>query len=222
MIVQALFWDFGSLPQKPRTPDEERTFKQALKIMADVYASPLGTMVLQIKQIPPRPAELNGRVLACELASAVNDADLRSALGAFGPIEECSRRLDSEVAHVKFASHEHASAAAAHGSSWPRLGERAFVCMQYNERPYAHRGWCVAEEVFSTECLLRVPLPPMSRPKIVSLGDQGEADEIVPKMRRMSDVKQEIGSATFTGKGDHEVVLHIFLTFQYRLDQAAL
>jgi hypothetical protein len=50
---------FGSLPQKPRTVDEEVTFKQALRIMADVYASPLGTCVLQLKDIPPRPVNFD-------------------------------------------------------------------------------------------------------------------------------------------------------------------
>ena len=36
-----LFWDFGSLPQKPRTPTEDATFKAGLAVMANLYASAL-------------------------------------------------------------------------------------------------------------------------------------------------------------------------------------
>ena len=45
--VVAVFWDFASLPQKPRSPAEDALFKQALGVMGDVYASPLGTTVLR-------------------------------------------------------------------------------------------------------------------------------------------------------------------------------
>ena len=55
---------YASLYQHPpggkRTSEEDQAFKRALKVMADVYASAVGTTVLQIKEIPPRPAEFDG------------------------------------------------------------------------------------------------------------------------------------------------------------------
>ena len=38
--LEALFWDFASLPQKPRSPAEDAFFKLALPVMGDAYASP--------------------------------------------------------------------------------------------------------------------------------------------------------------------------------------
>jgi hypothetical protein len=32
-------------------------FKQALEVMGDLYASAIGTTVLQLREIPPRPPE---------------------------------------------------------------------------------------------------------------------------------------------------------------------
>jgi hypothetical protein len=53
---------FASPPQHhaggQRKEAEEETFKAGLAAMADLYASPIGTSVLQIKAIPPRPANL--------------------------------------------------------------------------------------------------------------------------------------------------------------------
>ena len=35
-----LFWDFASFPQKPRLPDEDSRFKEALKVMAGLIRFP--------------------------------------------------------------------------------------------------------------------------------------------------------------------------------------
>ena len=55
---------YASLYQHPpggrRTPEENEAFGRALSVMADVYASAVGTTVLQIKEIPPRPKEYDG------------------------------------------------------------------------------------------------------------------------------------------------------------------
>lgn len=47
----ALFWDFMSCHQNERTDDEAAAFKQALKVMTCLYASP-NTSVLQHKRLP--------------------------------------------------------------------------------------------------------------------------------------------------------------------------
>jgi len=58
---EALFWDFGSLMQKPpdgapRGADEERMFQSALKVMAGLYASAHGTSVFKLSEVPEAPA----------------------------------------------------------------------------------------------------------------------------------------------------------------------
>ena len=45
-----LFWDWGSLQQKPRSDAETEAFQRGLGVMASLYSSPLGTTVLQLKQ----------------------------------------------------------------------------------------------------------------------------------------------------------------------------
>ena len=61
--IIGLFWDFGSLHQKPRTKEEDAQFKVALGCMANIYASALGTTVMRHKAIPPRPAEYDGDIV---------------------------------------------------------------------------------------------------------------------------------------------------------------
>ena len=58
---------FASLPQKPRGPEADVIFKKGLKLMADLYASPMGTCVLQNTTVPVRPTEEYGRVFVCGL-----------------------------------------------------------------------------------------------------------------------------------------------------------
>ena len=55
-----LFMDWGSLPQKPRTEEETRSFAAALQVMLSLYASVTGTAVLQCKHVPERPACFDG------------------------------------------------------------------------------------------------------------------------------------------------------------------
>ena len=53
--IGGCFWDFGSLPQKPRSAEEAKGFNVALGCMGDVYASAMGTTVVRHKTIPKRP-----------------------------------------------------------------------------------------------------------------------------------------------------------------------
>ena len=57
------FWDFGSLPQRPRSAEEAKGFKVALGCMGDVYASAMGTTVVRHRTIPKRPARLDGELV---------------------------------------------------------------------------------------------------------------------------------------------------------------
>jgi hypothetical protein len=136
--IEALFWDFGSLYQAPRTPEQSASFKLALEggAMNQLYASILATTVLQIEEIPPRPAEFDGVVCLFKLSANVDESVVRAALVGFGTIESCD--LSHSPPIVRFASHASAVAAKDAGA-WPGLCEGLDTL--YNETPYFSRGW---------------------------------------------------------------------------------
>ena len=65
--IEGLFWDFASLYQRPRTEAQQEAFHCALKVMGDAYASAIGTTVLQLKEIPPRPSHFDGALCLFDL-----------------------------------------------------------------------------------------------------------------------------------------------------------
>ena len=77
--VEGVFWDFSSLYQQPRMPMQDAAFREALNVMGDLYASPLGTQVLIHAHIPPRPKEYDGVVCLLN-ASAATASDVRRVL----------------------------------------------------------------------------------------------------------------------------------------------
>ena len=60
--IEAFFWDFCSVYQWPRTEAQETIFRAALQVMADLYASVVGTTVIRHKTIPlaPPPTSFEG------------------------------------------------------------------------------------------------------------------------------------------------------------------
>ena len=89
--VVAIFWDFASLPQKPRSTAEDGLFGQALSVMGDTYASALGTTAVRHRTVPPRPADLDGEVVVLvEAGGALDSAGagpvLQEALAAHGEL----------------------------------------------------------------------------------------------------------------------------------------
>ena len=131
--IKAVFWDFASLPQHPRSEADEEAFACALSVMGDLYASAVGTTVLQMKQIPPRPSMFDGVVVLRNAKPHVHEAELRALLGG----HEVSQ-ISMASSSVRFASHRAAITAI-------RSGALVSVCdaveLYYHERPYDHRGW---------------------------------------------------------------------------------
>ena len=120
--------------------------------MADVYASAVGTTVLQVKEIPPRPARFHGAICLFGLQADVSEAGVCKALGQCGQIVGCE--LDRDPAVVRFSTHDAAlKAKAEYSSGVPGLFDG--LDTQYNERSYngrqgefgraddGGRGWCV-------------------------------------------------------------------------------
>jgi len=152
--------------------------------MGDLYASVIGTTVLQIKEIPPRPAEYDG--VLCLFGIQVDERTVRAALGALGEIKECN--VDVQPAVVRFATHDAALAVrrkAEAAAATCRTDEQAAsaitaalgvtcsgVDTRYNERSYdgrkdevgreddTGRGWCCFESAVSFELIVRLSAYP--------------------------------------------------------------
>lgn len=210
---------YASLPQKPRSPAEDQTFRRALKIMADVYYSPMGTCVLQAAEVPTRPPSFDGVVLACDLANGTTEAALREALAPYGDIRLVEMGHSAGAARVSFATHDQADLAVVEGSaSLP--GGGGYLCLEYNDRAYECRGWCVAEEVFATECLLYLRLPgSFARSKAIRISHDGHTPpaDLQPTPRTNVEVLERLDRAVFTGKGDARNVTSIIIAHDLRL-----
>ena len=92
--------------------------------------------MLRIKEIPPRPAALDGCVHVGGLAAGVEEAALRSGFAPFGDVEAAERVADGEVV-LRFGSRAEAEAAVAdHKAALAGLGDGAWAAFEYNESPY--------------------------------------------------------------------------------------
>ena len=91
--------------------------------MGDIYASAVGTTVLQLKEIPTRPKDFEGALYIGELLEGVDEKKIRDALKRFGSIESCylpksqdrpGQQLSSssQYAIVRFSKHSAATKAA--------------------------------------------------------------------------------------------------------------
>ena len=54
--------------------------------MGDLYASAIGTCVLILKELPPRPAAYNGALCLFDLAEVTDEISIRAALSEYGEI----------------------------------------------------------------------------------------------------------------------------------------
>jgi hypothetical protein len=225
--IEGVFWDYASLfqnlPDRTRTPDERAAFERAIMVMADVYASAVGTTVLQSREIPPRPKAFDGALCLFGLKPTTGEAAVRETLGGFGTI--VAFELTRKPPVVRFASHEAALAAKRTGP-WPELCDG--VDTLYNERPYDERGWCVFENAVSYELLARLGAVPRVRealdalpPKVLVLRSGHPTEPgVAPTGQletRVADVVSSIERATFTGKGDKATVPALYRKYVARI-----
>eukprot|EP00900_Chrysochromulina_parva_P009059 jgi/Chrpa1/18154/Chrysochromulina_OHIO_Genome00024001-RA len=216
--IEALFWDFGSLYQNPKSPGQEEAFKIALKAMNQLYASILATTVLQIEEIPPRPAEFDGVVCLFQLSANVDEDKVRAVLKRFGTIKSCD--LSHSPPIVRFASHLSAVFVSLHSGAWPGLCEGLDTL--YNETPYFSRGWCCCEDSLSRELMKRLTAYPALRepldqlqPKVFALSSDADVTPIEVKESELNiaaDIER-INKSKFTSKGDHPVVVGLYTKY---------
>ena len=105
--IEAPFRDFPSLHQKPAGGDgteaEKAAFGRSLDEMGDLYASAIVTTVLQLREIPRRPPEIDGEICLCNLEKGATEERARLEFGELGgsPTAACPRRAAS---HRPFGS----------------------------------------------------------------------------------------------------------------------
>ena len=191
-------------------------FDQALDTMGDLYASVIGTTVMQIKEIPRRPVEFDGVLCLFELK--VDEATIKAKLKRFGNIKRVVLGT-WPPAVVYFSTHTAAIAAKEAAAELSDLC--GGVDTLYNTRPYDDRGWCCFEENVSSEVLSRLAVYPRLRdvlkslpPKLLALRSDGEPEQVELAAsdvgHRRTRVIEAIRKATFTGKGDKDKVIRLY------------
>ena len=112
--------------------------------MADVYASAVGTTVLQIKDVPSRPEEYDGVI--CLSDPRLPEAEIREALEEFGPINsiDSGMRFGFKLTRVYFSTHE--AALRAKGEAARLTHVAGHIDTRYNERSYNGRTGEVGRE----------------------------------------------------------------------------
>ncbi|KOO53176.1 hypothetical protein Ctob_014035, partial [Chrysochromulina tobinii] len=239
--IEAFFWDFPSLyqnsDQSPRTEEQERAFKRGLGVMGHIYASAIGTTVLQLKELPLRPPEYDGKLCLFDLAPGVDGAAIKATLVPYGDIVSCTLGR-FPPATVCFTTHAAAQAAKRAAAQLAHIS--GGVDTLFNERSYdgrhgeagldddEGRGWCVFESAVSGELILRLSVVPRVKaeldklpPKMLQLRSGcplGTVDLSAGRLEtRVDEVVARIERATFTGKGDKAIVVGLYMKYVDRI-----
>ena len=206
--------------------------------MGDIYASVIGTTILQLKELPPRPPEYDGKLCLFDLAEGVDEGAIRAALApAYGEIVSCTLG-GFPPAIVCFTTHEAARAAKRAAAQLAHIA--GGIDTLWNERSYdgrlgvigfeddEGRGWCVFESSISGEIILRLlPVPWMRAAleilprKMLALRSDSPLEPVDltggQLETRVAEVTASIERATFTGKGDKPKVVGMYKEYVGRI-----
>ena len=191
--------------------------------MGDLYASAIGTTMLQLKEIPRRPPKFDGALCLFGIRDGVDEFAIRAAFSSIGhEVDDCDCAGDR--ATVRFATRLVALEAKAHG---PPAAICTAIDFQYNERGYDERGWCTFEEAVSDELIVRLNLNMRAAlealpPKKIVLGQSSACDDAKWADTRVVTVVKRIVKATFTGAGDKLKVIALYKKYAERISQATL
>lgn len=216
----------------PRSESRVLSEHRVIWLAWQFYASAVGTTVLQVKEIPPRPAIHDGAVCLFNLVENVTKPVIEDELSSFGTIEAVELSTTWPPTIVRFSKHEEAIAAVEAAS---RLDH---VCgginYLYNDRAYDDRGWCCSEDNISSELTARLESVPkirrgleaLGRPKMfeisskldkarpietANLGSDASADRVDRSLKR-------IELAHFTaGLKDKQLVVNMYKNYVSRL-----
>ena len=106
--------------------------------MGDLYASAIGTTVVQLKEIPPCPVNMRGALCLFDLQPGADEPTIRAALEPFGTVN--SIEIGSwPPAVVRLATHDAALAIKEVAATLVHIC--AGIDTLYNDHPYNGRGW---------------------------------------------------------------------------------
>jgi hypothetical protein len=231
-----------------RTPAEQDSFREALGVMAYLYASPLGTCVLQHKAVPSTcPPFLDLQIIIEGLKAHTGDAKSSAtfqALHKLGathaePLNESRNENEPVCWLAKFASKaemlpcltiEDASKhglVAARSKDGRLMSVRLFA--RFNGRLYDEAGWPVFETFVSKEALSRclthaemasvMHAPP--RTKMYEISTLPPQEQRVGMPVSAEAVLTSLKAAKFTGKGDVDTVCNMYRSFQQAFCEGA-
>lgn len=205
--------------------------ERGLQIMGDLFASAAGTTVLQIKEIPPRPASYDGIVRLFGCQEGIDEAAIQNMLASFGRIISCE--FDGADATVRFTTH--AAALTVKQASEEFAHVFAGVDTQYIERSYdgregepgraddLGRGWCTFEGLVCGELISHLDRYPMMRlilktlpPKLLALASEqpSEAmDELGMRAGSVEENLERLEGAAFTVCADRPIVIAAYQAY---------
>ena len=124
-----------------------------------MYASAVGTTVLQLREIPARPATFVGWIVLFNVAPSLNAAAARAALGGYGEIVAVDDRREPPVLRegefaVRFASHESVESVL---KAMPTSDLWAGLDNLYTDMAYDRSGWYTSARLSSARSTEQVP-----------------------------------------------------------------
>ena len=236
-----LFWDVASRPQGDCTDDEIRQGAEALEVMSNLYASVIGTTVLQHKDVPSRPVSYDGALRLFSLPPHLcTEAALRATLADFGTVTSCEietytrSSTPSTHATVRFENHADAQSAVFALKYVGDLG----VALHYNSTPYegeGGRGWCVIEKGSTSAVVAhlnaaaqsgklpkRIAFAQKRRAKLIDItgGRTRVTNVTTDPTRLLQVVLLELSKARFTFDQDRELAERTMAAFVEAIQKA--
>jgi len=201
-----------------------------------MYASICGTAVVQLKDIPKRPREYDGRITVSMIPSSSSD-DVHADLSRFGEVLDIKIE-GNQAAHVRFASHEQAARCVAE----LKTEKRRASCV-YNETGYDRKcaigesfsGWCTVEqglasmvvahlseatqtaESWARDLPLHFKEAQLSRAKLTDISAGKARAVLISEEPRelLKRTSEDLLDANFVGKGDKERVANMLDWFEW-------
>ena len=221
--------------------------KRGLEGMGNFYASTCGTAVVQLKDIPPRPSEYDGRMIVFDKAFSESTSEkdvkaLQCDLERFGGKITKKIAMKAGEAHVTFATHEQAKKCIAELDKVERGADTVYNETAYSrDRGEPFSGWCTFEQgacklvaghlsTASRQASKRsVVLPERfvrasaSRAKVLDISDGQvrtvDVGEESP-VALLEKTSYDIEIAKFVGKGEAETVKQLLAELEWSMHMA--
>ena len=201
---------FASLPQWPRTPEQDREFQSALLAMGNLYGSLWKTTVLQHRTVPPKPAHAAADCVYSTMPYDERGWPTFEEGAALLAAQHRKRQLDDERGKAAHTPRRRASLASprAHHQASPEGTSPGAASTSLDKEPSAD----ILSEAES------------KMPKLIDISEGVPRPVAVRSINQVTlqQLTEHIESAHFTnGKDDRERVQQMLREFNTKLEQAA-